>query len=324
MHDILVIGAGPSGLATAIAARTAGLSAVILEQGGVADAIRRFPVNMTWFSTPELLEIGNVPFVIPTVRPTRVDTLNYYRRVTDVHKLDIRMQDGVESIRKESDGSFAVTTRKGRRHDTRAVVIATGYFDQPARLGIPGEGLPHVFHYYDEPFRFAGMNVVVVGGRNSGVETALDLYRHGARVLLVHRGPVLSSGVKYWILPDIENRIKSGEIQASFETTVQEIRDGSVLLSQHGEQRVHQTDCVFVLIGFGPDSQLLRSAGVELDPETLAPVCDPTTLETNIPGLFVAGSVVAGKETNKIFVENGRLHGDVIVRTLLRDRVTRC
>jgi thioredoxin reductase (NADPH) len=316
MHDILIIGAGPSGLATAVAARAAGLSSVILEQGGVADAIRRFPVNMTWFSTPELLEIGNVPFVIPTVRPTRVDTLNYYRRVSDVHKLDIRLHDGVELINKEPEGTFAVRTRKGRRYGARAVVIATGYFDRPARLDVPGEELPHVFRYYDEPFQYAGTNVVVVGGRNSAVEAALDLYRHGARVHLVHRGPTLSPGVKYWVLPDIENRIKSGEIQASFETTVQEIREGSVLLSRRSEHSVHQADCVFVLIGFGPDSQLLRNAGVELNPDTLAPVCDSATLETNVPGLFVAGSVVAGRETNKIFVENGRLHGEMIIKAL--------
>lgn len=318
MVDVLVIGAGPSGLCTAIAARKAGLSSVILEQGGVADAIRRFPVNMTWFSTPELLEIGDVPFVIPTVRPTRVDTLNYYLRVAGVHKLDIRLHDGVKSISKDADGSFIVTTLKDRRHSARAVVIATGYFDQPARLNVQGEELPHVYHYYDEPFRFAGTDVVVVGGRNSAVEAALDLYRHGARVLLVHRGPALSSGVKYWILPDIENRIKAGQIAAAFHTTVAEIRKDHVILSDVNGQREHGADAVFVLIGFGPDSRLLREAGVQLDPDTLAPTCDPITLETNVPGLFVAGSVVAGKETNKIFVENGRQHGTVIIESLLR------
>ena len=318
MHDILIVGAGPAGLATAITAARAGLSPVVLEQGGIADAIRRFPVNMTWFSTPELLEIGDVPFVIPTVRPTRVDTLNYYRRVAEVHKLDIRLNDGVRSVTKDAGGSFVVTTHKGRHHGARAVVIATGYFDQPARLNVQGEELPLVNHYYDEPFRFAGTDVVVVGGRNSAVEAALDLYRHGARVLLVHRGPALSPGVKYWILPDIENRIKAGQIAAAFNTTVAEIREDHVTLSDvHGE-REHRADAVFVLIGFGPDSRLLREAGVQLDPDTLAPACDPITLETNVPGLFVAGSVVAGKETNKIFVENGRQHGTVIIESLLR------
>jgi len=320
MHDILVIGAGPSGLATAITARNAGLSAVILEQGGIADAIRRFPVNMTWFSTPELLEIGDVPFVIPTVRPTRVDTMNYYRRVAETHNLDIRLHDGVNSIRKETDGSFDVTTRKGRRYGARAVVIATGYFDQPARLNVPGEELPHVYHYYDEPFRFAGTDVVVVGGRNSAVEAALDLYRHGGRVLVVHRGPTLSPGVKYWILPDIENRIKAGQIRAMFDTTIGEITEEHIVLVHGNTRREHRAESVFVLIGFGPDSRLLRDAGVRLDPDTLAPASNPETLETNVSGLFVAGSVVAGKDTNRIFVENGRQHGDTIIRALLQSR----
>ncbi len=322
MRDILIIGAGPAGLATAIAAARAGLSSVVLEQGGIADAIRRFPVNMTWFSTPELLEIGEVPFVIPTVRPSRVDTLNYYRRVAEVQRLELRLHDGVKSIRKEVEGSFTVATHKGLTHRARAVVIATGYFDQPARLTVQGEELPHVHHYYDEPFRFAGTDVVVVGGRNSAVEAALDLYRHGARVLLVHRGPTLSPGVKYWILPDIENRIKAGQIQAAFNTTIAEITGEYIVLAHANALQQHRADSVFVLVGFGPDSRLLRDAGVHLDPLTLAPAADPSTLETNVPGLFVAGSVVAGKETNKIFVENGRQHGTIIIEALLRGRTS--
>ena len=316
MHDLTIIGAGPSGLSTAIAAQRAGLSAVILEQGSVTDAIRRFPVNMTWFSTPELLEIGNAPFVIPTVRPSRVDTLNYYHRVALMEGLDIRCHDCVTSIDRQPDATFLVVTQKGVRHPSRSVVIATGYFDHPQRLNVPGEELPHVFHYYTEPFRFSGTDVVVVGGRNSAVETALDLYRHGARVTLVHRGPALSPGVKYWVLPDIENRIKAGQVQSLFETYVEEIQEGSLVLKHKGERLSRKADFVFVLIGFGPDSALLRAAGVELNPASLAPACDPSTFETNVPGLFVAGSVVAGKDTNKIFVENGRLHGEVIVRAV--------
>ncbi len=318
MFDVLIIGAGPAGLACAIAAGKAGLSAAVLEQGSVTDAIRRFPVHMTWFSTPELLEIGNVPFVIPTVRPTRVDTLNYYSRVAQSEALDIRSHDGVSSIARQADNHFTVTTRKGVVYVARAVVIATGYFDHPQRLDVPGEDLPHVSHYYDEPFRYSGKDVVIVGGRNSAVESALDLYRHGARVTLVHRGPVLSPGVKYWILPDIENRFKAEQIKVAFETTVEAIEEGSVRLVEKGGRTTIPADFVFVLIGFGPDSELLRGAGVQLDPNTLAPVCDALTFETNVHGLFVAGSVVSGKETNRIFVENGRLHGDVIVGELLR------
>lgn len=317
MLDVLIIGGGPSGIACAIAAVKAGLSARILEQGSIADAIRRFPVNMTWFSTPELLEVGDVPFVISALRPTRVDTLNYYARVVARYGLDIRCHDAVQNIHRQESGSFVVTTAGGTRHDGQAVVIATGYFDQPNRLGVAGEDLPWVRHAYDEPFSYVGNDVVVVGGRNSAVETALDLYRHGARVTLVHRGTTLSPGVKYWVLPDIENRIKAGQVRALFSTTIREFAEGKVLaVDQQGVARELPAQFAFVLIGFGPDSLLLRDAGVQLHPETLAPVCNPGTFETNVPGLYVSGSVVAGKETNTIFVENGRLHGEMIVASL--------
>ena len=315
MHDVLIIGAGPAGLACAIAASRAGLSCVIVEQGSVVDAIRRFPVNMTWFSTPELLEIGGVPFVIPTVRPTRVDTLNYYMRVAAQFNLQIRTNERVVDISRDSGGGFELSTASGKKFGGEHVIIATGYYDHPGQLGVPGEDLPHVFHYYDEPFRYAGARVVVVGGRNSAVETALDLYRHGARVTMVHRGPSLSTGVKYWIQPDCENRIRAGQIEALFDTTVSEIGEGTVAVRTGGAVRTIPADFVFVLIGFGPDSGLLTRAGVELDAETLAPVAGPRPYETNVRGLFVAGSVVAGRNTNAIFVENGRLHGEDIIRT---------
>ncbi len=317
MKDVLIIGAGPAGLACGIAATRAGLSCRIIEQGGIADAIRRFPVNMTWFSTPELLEIGDVPFVIPTVRPTRTDSMNYYLRVARQFNLDIQTHERVAAIERLVGGGFMVGTGSGAQVPAAHVVIATGYYDHPVHLGVPGEDLPHVFHYYDEPFPFAGSRVVVVGGRNSAVEAALDLYRHDARVTLVHRGASLSPGVKYWIQPDCENRIKAGQITACFGTTVRSIAPHAVVLATGNEERSIAADFVFILTGFGPDSALLRGAGVELDPETLAPQTSTETFETNVPGLFVAGSVVAGRNTNTIFVENGRLHGDVIIRAIL-------
>jgi thioredoxin reductase (NADPH) len=317
MNDVLIIGAGPAGLACGIAASRAGLSCRIVEQGSIADAIRRFPVNMTWFSTPELLEIGEVPFVIPTVRPTRVDSLNYYLRVARLFALDVRTHERVTSITRMTGGGFLVATDAGPQLPAMHVIIATGYFDHPVRLGVPGEDLPHVFHYYDEPFRYAGARVLVVGGRNSAVEAALDLYRHDAHVTLVHRGPAWSAGVKYWIQPDLENRIKAGQITALFGTTVRAISPGGAVLDVSGvEQRV-AADFVFVLTGFGPDSALLSSAGVDLDPESQAPSASAGTYETNIPGLYVAGSVVAGRNTNTIFVENGRLHGEAIIKAIL-------
>lgn len=319
MFDVLIIGAGPSGLSCAIEARRAGLSAVVLEKGSVVDAIRRFPTGLIWFSTPELLEIGNIPFVIPTTRPTRVDAINYYQRVAAHFTLDIRTHDGVQDVQKNGD-HFLVTTHRKKRYRAKNVVVATGYYDHPNRLGVPGEDLPNVAHHYREPFEFFGCDVAVVGGRNSAVEAALDLFRHGARVTLIHRGPELSKGVKYWILPDIENRIKNGEIKALFNSVVKEIREESILVHTAQGLVEVKNDFTFVLIGFHPDTDHLRSYGVEINPDTLAPVHDESTLETNVPGLYVCGSIVAGKNNNKIFVENGRLHGSVIVSAILRKR----
>ena len=313
--DIVIVGAGPSGLSCAIEAKKAGLSVIVLEKGSLVDYIRRFPANLVWFSTPELLEIGGVPFVISTVRPTRVDTLNYYQKVVRYHRLDVRCFDGVQTIRRSADG-FEVGTAGGAVYVAENVVVDTGYFDTPNRLGVPGEDLPHVSHYYDEPFRYFDADVVVVGGRNSAVEAALDLYRHGARVRLVHRGERLSEGVKYWILPDIENRIKAGEIQASFRSTVGSIVPGGVNVDTPDGSVRFPARFLFVLAGFHPDVDHMRAFGIDIDPETLAPRHDQSTFETNIPGLYVAGSAVAGKFNNKVFVENGRLHGSAIVKAI--------
>jgi thioredoxin reductase (NADPH) len=313
--DVVVVGAGPSGLSCAIEAKNAGLSVIVLEKGSLVDYIRRFPANLVWFSTPELLEIGGVPFVISTVRPTRIDTLNYYQKVVRYHGLDVRCFDSVQTIRRSST-SFEIGTATGAVYTAGNVVVATGYFDNPNRLGVPGEDLPHVFHYYDEPYGYFDSDVVVVGGRNSAVEAALDLYRHGARVSLVHRGERLSEGVKYWILPDIENRIKAGEIQASFRSTVGSIVPGGVNIESPGGPVRVPARFVFILTGFHPDVAHLRAFGIDIDPETLAPRHDQSTFETNIPGLYVAGSAVAGKFNNKVFVENGRLHGGAIVRAI--------
>lgn len=320
MTDLIIIGAGPSGLSCAIEAKRAGLSAVVLDKGGITDAIRRFPTNLVWFSTPEMLEIGDVPFLISTVRPTRVDTLNYYARVVRQCGLDVRTHEEVSDILQKAEGGFEVVTVPGAVYRAAFVVIATGYFDHPARLGVPGESLPHVMHSYDEAYRYTGCDVVVVGGRNSAVEAALDLYRHGARVTLIHRGPSLSRGVKYWVLPDIENRIKAEQIAALFESTIVQFHQGSVVVRTGDAQRSVRGAFCFVLIGYEPDASFLKNVGIEVDAGTLAPQCDPATFETNVPGLFVAGSVVAGKNTNRIFVENGRLHGKPIIEAIERSR----
>jgi thioredoxin reductase (NADPH) len=319
MYDLIVVGAGPSGLSCAIEAQKAGLSAIILEKGGLVDSIRRFPSNLVWFSTPELLEIGDVPFVISTVRPTRVDSLNYYRKVANHHNLNVHFFDSVRSIVRQND-LFQVETLLERVYRGRNVVLATGYFDNPNRLGVAGESLPKVFHYYNEPFEFAGSNVAVVGGRNSAVEASLDLFRHGVAVTLIHRGEWLSSGVKYWILPDMENRIRAGEIKAMFRSQVLEIKHDSIVIQTPEGMRSVPNDFTFVLIGFHPDTSLLDRAGVIVHSDSLAPEFNEKTFETNVSGLFVAGSLTAGKDTNKVFVENGRGHGRNILAAILSQR----
>lgn len=316
MVDVLIIGAGPSGLACAIEAKKAGLSCIVLDKGSVVDAIRRFPTECIWFSTPELLEIGNVPFVIPTTRPTRVDTVNYYQRVTAHYELDVQTLDGVESVEKRGS-NFHVSTLKGKTFQAHNVVVGTGYYDDPNKLGVPGEELSNVAHHYHEPFEFFGKKVAVVGGRNSAVETALDLFRHRVQVTLIHRGPELSKGVKYWILPDIENRIKNGEVKAFFSSKVKEIKQESIVIQTPAGSEELENDFTFVHIGFHPDTRHLQRYGVQINPETLGPVHNARTLETNVSGLYVCGSIVAGKNNNKIFVENGRLHGAVIVAAIL-------
>jgi thioredoxin reductase (NADPH) len=315
--DILIVGAGPSGLACAIEAKKHGLSSLTLDKGSVADAIRRFPTNMTFFSTAELLEIGGVPFMSSAFRPTRVECVRYYQMVAKRLDLPLKLHTPVTGLRKVSEG-FEIST-KDAAFSARNVVLATGYFDTPNRFGAPGSDLSKVHRYYTEPYHYAGRDVAVVGGKNSAVETALDLHRAGARVTLIHRGEKLSEGVKYWILPDIENRIKAGEIRGLFETTVKSIKPGSIVVDgKHCEE--FPNDAVFVMIGYRPDTMLLKQLGVEIDESSKAPVHDSSSMETNIARVYVAGSIAAGKYNNKIFIENGRMHGKSIIESVLRSR----
>ena len=315
--DIVIIGAGPSGLACAIEAKKHGLSSLTIDQGSVADAIRRFPINMTFFSTPELLEIGGIPFLSSGFRPTRVECVRYYQMVAKHLDLPLKQQTLVIGLRKVTEG-FEVSTKDGS-FLARNVALATGYFDTPNRFEISGSDLPKVQRYYTEPYSYVGRDVAVVGGKNSAVETALDLFRAGARVTLIHRGAKLSDGVKYWILPDIENRIKAGEVRGLFETTVRNIKPESIVLEgQHNEELPN--DAVFVMIGYQPDTGLLKQLGVNIDESSLAPIHDSLTMQTNIAGVYVAGSLAAGKYNNKIFIENGRMHGKMIVESVLGSR----
>jgi thioredoxin reductase (NADPH) len=328
VRDLIIVGAGPSGLATAIAAKQRDLDYLVLEKGVLVNSIYRFPANMVFFTTPELLEIGGLPFVSPYEKPTRREALRYYRRVVDTYQLRIAFGEEVLSIERTGDDTFAIETRstKGRRqvHRARAVVLAIGYYDHPNLLEVPGENLPHVLHYYRDPHAFYRQRVVVVGGKNSAAEASLELFRAGAQVTLVHRQAQLGSSIKYWVKPDIENRIAEGSIAARFQTEVVEIRPDEVLVRNRvsGEQAVLPADAVFLMTGYHADWEMLTDAGVTIDPDTRVPVYDPSTFETNVPNLFVAGGVVSGKDTAPIFIENGRFHGDAIVKVLAERRST--
>ncbi len=317
--DVLCIGAGPTGMACAIEAQKVGLTALLVDKGCLVNSIFHYPANMVFFTTPELLEIGDIPFSTAHQKPTRNEALEYYRKVAAHFQLNVRQYERVEAVT-GADGDFRVSTldRHEVTHEYRArkLVVATGYYDLPNRMGIPGEDLPKVFHYYREPHPFYDHDVLVIGGKNSAAESALDLWRHGARVTLVHRGPAMRDSVKYWVKPDIENRIKRGEIPACFNSTVQEIAEDRVLLrTPEGEVEL-ENDFVFALTGYHPDFDFLRALGIELSTEQCRPLCDPETLESNVPGIYVAGVIVAGSRTSEIFIENGRFHGRQIAADL--------
>lgn len=320
--DVVIVGAGPAGLATAIEAGRQGLKALVLEKGCLTNSIYHYPVNMVFFTSRELLEIGEIPFACANLKPTRMEALEYYRRVTDFCRLNVHFQERVIAV-EGADGEFRVGTqgREVVRQEFRArkVVLATGYYDLPNLLGVPGEDLPKVSHYYTEAHPFFRSKVVVIGGGNSAAEAALDLYRHGAVVTLIQRGKELSPNIKYWVRPDLENRLKEGAIRALFETTVQEIRADTVLVVTAGGESLRiENDFVFVLTGYHPDFDFLRRAGVALDPQSQRPCCDVATRESNVPGIYLAGVIVAGMQTNEIFIENGRFHGQQIIADIKR------
>jgi thioredoxin reductase (NADPH) len=324
VRDLIVVGAGPAGLAVAIAARQAGLDYEVVEKGVLVNSIFHFPRAMTFFTTPDLLEIGGLPFVTPYEKPTQWEALRYYRRVADTYALRIALGEELREIARDGD-ALRLVTRNARTGDDRVrrarnVALATGYYDHPNRIGVPGEDLPHVAHYYDEPHPFYRKRVVVVGGKNSAAIAALELCRAGAAVTLVHRRESLADSIKYWIRPDIENRIKDGAVAARFSTRVVEIRPDRVVVEGPEGRGEVPAEAVFLLTGYHPDAELFRRAGIRVDEETLKPEHDPETLETNVPGLYLAGSVVSGRETSRIFIENGRFHGDMIVRAVATRR----
>jgi len=323
--DLLVIGAGPTGLACAIEARRAGFTALLVDKGCLCNSLFHYPANMVFFTTPELLEIGDMPFSSPNQKPNRSEALEYYRKVAEHYRLNVRQYENVERV-DGSDGNFTVHTidQFGRmlQYRARKLVVATGYYDLPNFLAIPGEDLIKVKHYYDEPHPYCGLDVLVIGGKNSAAIAALDLWRHGAKVTLVHRGPGMHRHVKYWILPDINNRIKNGEIKAYFDSSVANISEDDVTLSTPEGIVTLPNQFVFALTGYHPDFGFIERMGVRLDEANdHCPVCDPATLESNVPGIYLAGVIVAGKRTNEIFIENGRFHGQLIAKALRKKLV---
>jgi thioredoxin reductase (NADPH) len=318
--DAVVVGAGPCGLAAAISLQNAGLSARVYDRDCVVSSITQYPAYATFFSTAEKLSLGRLPFVVPVAKPSRRDALAYYRAVVTHFGIDVRQYETVESI-SGSAGSFIVRSRRRGAPATdiraKAVVVATGYWGSPNRLGVPGEDLPHVTHAYREGHHAFQQDVVLVGGGNSAAEAALELWRAGARVTLVHFGPTFDKKIKPWILPDLENRIAEGSIAVRWNCRVTSIEPSAVLLrGALGDEHRIAADHVYLLTGYSPNVDLLRDTGVAIDAVTGIPKHDPSTMETNVPGLFVAGVVVAGFDANKVFIENGRFHGERIVARL--------
>jgi len=300
-------------------AKRAGMRALVIDKGCLCNSIYNYPVNMVFFTTPELLEIGGLPMVTGGDKPTRIEALKYYRKGSEHYGLELRLFEKVLRVDGQ-DGAFTVVTKtaSGReeKYHAKKIVVATGYYDLPNEMGVPGEHLPHVNHYYTEPHPFWNQDVVVIGGKNSAVESALDLYRNGARVTLLVRSKELGKSLKYWVRPDIENRIKAGQIQALFSTRVKEmVREGIVVENDAGVQELAAKQ-VFALTGYHPDYGFIEALGVRLDPESRRPSLDPNTLESNVAGIYLAGVVVAGRHTGEIFIENGRFHGKQIVEGL--------
>jgi thioredoxin reductase (NADPH) len=319
IHDVLVIGAGPTGMACAIEAQRAGYDAIIVDKGCLVNSLYHYPANLVFFTTPELLEIGDIPFPSANAKPNRQEALEYYRNVAQHYRLKLRQYENVENV-SGRDGDFRVSTRhaRGEPHEYRArkLIVATGYYDLPNSMQIPGEELPKVSHYYREPHPYFDSDVLIIGGKNSAAIAALELWRRGARVTMVHRGPGMHANVKYWIKPDIENRIKNGEIKAHFNSSVRQICPDHVLVATPAGEVKLKNDFVFALTGYHPDYEFLLKLGLRLSAKDCRPECDPQTLETNVPGIYVAGVIVAGSRTSEIFIENGRFHGQQIAKDL--------
>jgi len=319
-YDLVCIGAGPTGLACAIEAKRSALRPLVIDKGCLCNSLYHYPLNMNFFTTPERMEVGDIPMTISGFKPTRVEALKYYRRTVEHYGIETRLYEKVERVTGE-DEAFVVHTRDAggaaHQYHARKIVLATGYYDLPNKLDIPGEDLPHVSHYFTDPHPYWNEDVVVIGGKNSAAEAALDLFRSGARVTLVHRDAELGKSLKFWVKPDIENRIRANEIRAMFLTHVIRIEPGQVWVgNSHAHESAVPASQVFAMTGYHPDFDFIERLGIRSDPKTRKPACDPETLESNVAGIYLAGVVIGGKNTSEIFIENGRFHGRQIIAAI--------
>lgn len=314
--DAIIVGGGPCGLSAAIELKNIGLKPVVIEKGNIVNAIYNYPTHQTFFSSSEKLAIGDVPFLIEERKPRRNQALVYYREVVKMKNIQVNRFEKVQSVDKEPSGSFVVTTDKGV-YETPYVILATGYYDQPNYLNIPGENLPKVQHYFKEAHPYFDTDVLVIGGKNSAVDAALELHKAKARITVAYRGSDYSPSVKPWILPEFASLVRNEEISMHFNTLVKEIRENEVVLSVDGEEKVIKNDFVFAMTGYHPDHQFIRSMGVTIDEESGRPNYNSETMETNIKNLYIAGVLAAGNNANEIFIENGKFHGGLIAKHIL-------
>jgi thioredoxin reductase (NADPH) len=322
MYDLIVIGAGPVGLACAIEARREGLEACVIDKGALVNSLVGYPSHMEFFSTPELIEIGGYPFPVQGYKPTREEAIEYYRCVTSREGLDVKLYERVLEVRGDR-GDFTVVTSRDA-HAARNVVVSTGFFDQPNLMGVPGEELPKVTHYYREPYPYVRQKVAIIGAKNSAAKAALDCYRHGAQVTMIVRSGELSDKIKYWIKPDLENRIKEGSIKALFNTAVQEIRESSIVVATPEGPREIENDWVLATTGYHPDYEFMEAIGLEFrDDQYRTPAFDEATFETTRPGVYIAGTVCGGYLTSRWFIENGRFHARQIAMHIAGGRTER-
>ncbi|WP_316569770.1 YpdA family putative bacillithiol disulfide reductase [Neobacillus sp. YIM B06451] len=315
-EDVIIIGGGPCGLAAAISLKETGKNPLIIEKGNIVNSIYNYPTHQTFFSTSEKLEIGDVPFITENYKPVRLQALVYYREVVKRKGLRIHSFEKVEKIVPSGDYYIVETTKT--TYETPYVIIATGYYDNPNMIGIPGENLPKVFHYFKEGHPYFDMDVCVIGGKNSSVDAAIELNKAGARVTVLYRGSSYSPSIKPWILPEFESLVRNGSIRMEFDAYIKEITEDSVIYEKGNDLHSIRNDFVFAMTGYRPDHGFLRSIGVAIDPETGRPHFNPETMETNIRGIFIAGVIAAGNNANEIFIENGRFHGGVIAEEISR------